>query len=174
MRKFFILTAVLFCLILPLGLYGCEQSTQIEAATITENTAAGSSRHVIRVTYKEDKRLEEKNTDIQVMSNVEMDDVKITPEGGETFVVTFDDAGQWLSLETLFVESQGKHGYERYELFGEALAKSYIIESPKPATLLFRVVVGDAVENENGLGQVMTMSQTASNVYKLKVKASKE
>ena len=174
MRKFFRSTLILSLLVgFAIGAFACEKSSQIMAVTITEQTVAGSNEYVVRVTYQEDKRIENKSTDIQIMSNVVVENVKIKAELEDAYAINFDEAGKWYSLATFEVNAIGQTGTENYELFGMALTKTYILTSPKDATFSIRVVVGDAIDNEEGTGQVLTMSEPVSKVYKLKVKAKK-
>lgn len=62
---------LLCCLlsVLCLTLFACENATALRVASISEITSAGSKNYGVRITYQQDKRVEEKATDVQIKFN---------------------------------------------------------------------------------------------------------
>lgn len=148
----------------------CEKATEIRAAAISEITAAGSDNFGIKITFSEDKRIETKGVDIQVMSDKAIDNVTIWHENQkEKMSIAFAEKDKWYSLTTLLVKAQNKPNTEKFEKFGEALTKTYLFNSEEKFKLKFRVVVGDPQPNVHESGEVLTGTFEISNEFTLKI-----
>ncbi len=147
----------------------CEEATKIRAASITEITSAGSDNFGIKIVFHDDKRIEEKGVDIQVMSS-KKGDVVIWHEGKDKETITFAENDKWYSLTTLFVLAEDRPNTETFEEFGQSLTKTYLFNSEEKINLTFRVIVGDIEPNIHESGQVLTGSMDVSKEFVLKIK----
>lgn len=168
MRKKIFLIILLICIV-AIPLYACENSTQLRTAYIREITSPGSDNYGVRITYAEDKRLNEKGTDIQVKFN-NMGTIKIGKENQEKFEYKIKDYDEWFSLTAIFAEAEGKTGQENYEKYQDALTKTYLFEYQGDINITFRVVVGDIEENAQGTGEILVGSEPVSDNMTLKIK----
>lgn len=152
------------------GFYGCEKSTQLRTATISEITSAGSKNFGIRVSYADDKRLKGKGTDVQIKFS-KVGEIKIWKENQEKIDYTIDDFDEWYSLTHIFNEADTTNvrgdKFERYE---DALTKTYLFNFNGEIKVTFRVVVGEIEENSEGNGEILVGSQAVSDNFTLKIK----
>ena len=152
-----------------IGLVGCEQSTKIQAAYISEITQAGSENYGVKITYSEDKRLDGKFVDTQVKFS-KKGDIVIWREGEEKFSYTILDSDTWYSMTTIFAAANEKEGEEEFEEKDGAIAKVYLFNSKQTQNITFRVVCGIVEENSSGKGQILVGSEPISNHFTLKIK----
>lgn len=165
MKKKVLALAALFC---ALGMGGCENSTDITAAYITESTSAGSENYGVRITYAEDSRLEGKYTDVQVRFS-QKGEIVLWKEGQNKITYNIPDYDEWYSLTSIFAQGQGKSGSEQFELYDAVKSKSYLFNSDINQEITFRVVVGKVESNFQGDGQILVGSEPISGHFKLKI-----
>lgn len=163
------IVAIFVCLGCAMTLSSCENATEIQAATITEITAAASDNYGIRVAFLDDKRIEEKGVDIYVKCDKKLDNVVVWKEGEEKKSIAFAEKDKWYSMTSLFALTDNKPNTEQYDKFGEALTQTYIFNSTEKIKLTFRVVAGDIEPNAHGTGEVLTGSMNISKEYVLKI-----
>lgn len=168
-----IIKGLFFSFIAGLGLllFGCEYANNIRTASFANITAYGSDKNTVRIAFEKDERVNDKYFDIQVRSS-EAVDLNITEELRESLDVQITDT-KWNSLATLFVNAKGEPNTESFEVYKKVQSKTYIITSEKEVTLTFRVVIGEAEKNSNGMGYILTNSKEVSDEFKLKL-AKKE
>lgn len=164
MKKFCL---ALFVCVLAITLCACENSTQINACAITEITSPGSKNYGIRITFAQDKRIENKEIDVQVMAS-DKGSLTIWEENNDKKTITFADKDKWYSLTTLIVRGEDKPNTEQFVGFGQALTKTYLFNTEKPINLTFRVVAGEVQPNVQGSGQVLTGTTPISQEFVLK------
>ena len=170
MKKIFLSFVTCFIVLLVgVTFFGCENATDIRASAISEITAAGSDNYGIRITFQEDKRIENKSLDIQVKCDKKIDNVIIWHENEDKQSIAFGKEDEWYSLTSLLCLAANKPNTEKFEPFGEALTKTYMFNSGEKIKLTFRVVVGDAQANAQKSGQVLTGSVQVSNEFELKI-----
>lgn len=157
------------CLASVIMFTACENATEIRAANITEITAAASDNYGIRISFLDDKRIENKGVDVYVKSDKKLDNVVIWEEGQEKQSIAFAEKDRWYSLKSLLCMAENRPNTEKYTKFGEALTETYIFNSSEKIKLTFRVVVGDIEPNIQGSGEVLTGSMDISNEYELKI-----
>lgn len=157
------------CLMAGVLMVGCENSTEIQGATITDISVSGADNYGIRVSFLTDKRLENKYVDVQVKTDKAVTGMEIWEDGGTKYTINLTEVDQWQSITTIFVEAQSKPGTEQFQKFSEAISKRYLFSSKSQVNLLFRVVVGDVADNDTGKGKVLANSEPISDIFKLKV-----
>ncbi len=161
---------LIFPVLAALLLTGCENANQINAASFSEITAAGSEDYAMTVKFMEDKRVEDKYFDIQLMTDV--DDVQLVfwQEGEAKITTTISQKGRWRSLTTLKVNSAGLEDTESFLKLKEAVDQSYMFNVNKPVKLIFRVVAGEAAPNSAGKGQILANTEPVSKDFVLECK----
>ncbi len=176
MRYFFKNFALFsLCLICATALVGCENSTALRTATFSDISVSGSDNYGIGVRFQTDKRLEGKYVDIQVKSDKAMQNISIWQDNAAnkySFNILAND--EWQSITTILVNAQEKPNTEKFEKYDKVTARRYLFSSPKPITLIFRVVAGDIVENVQGTGDVIVETEPISNEFKLKVEGKND
>jgi hypothetical protein len=148
---------------------GCETSTNIECAYISEITSAGSQNYAIRITHASDSRLDDKGVDTQVKFS-RRGQITIWQEGGEKYNYFVEDYDNLYSLTVIFATFENKEGQEKFEEKKDATNKTYILSSEQSVDVTFRVVAGDIEQNSQGTGQILVGSEPISKQYKLKIK----
>ena len=162
---------VLLCIVM-LGslLVGCEKSTQINAVSFSEITAAGSKNYAVRVSYSTDKRLEGKGTDVQVKFS-KLGKITIWNEGEEKIEYEIKDYDEWYSMTKIFADAKDEtRGKEKYEKYEDALTKFYLFNFKGDIKLTFRAVVGDIEDNKDKNGQILVGNDRVSDNFTLKIK----
>ena len=147
---------------------GCENSTNITAAYITESTSAGSENYGVKITYSEDSRIEDKYTDVQIKFS-QKGEIVIWKENQEKFNYTIADNDEWYSMTSIFAVGEGKKDGEVFEPMKEVRAKSYFFNSEQSQNLTLRVVVGDIEQNSTGTGYILVGSEAISSHFTLKI-----
>ena len=159
----------LFLLILsPLLLYACENATLIRTATITEITAVGSKNYGVRVTFANDKRLDEKSVDIQVKFN-KIGEINFWEENGEKVNLKIDEIDEWYSLTTLVSKAKNQDGQEDFEKHNEARTRTYLFNFDGRININIRAVAGDKEQNSAETGYVLVGSEPISDQFTLKL-----
>lgn len=168
MKKFFKMTGAL-CLLCAFILVGCENSTQIFAASFSDISVSGADNYGVGVKFQSDKRLEGKYVDVQVKSNKVIENMTIWEDNGEKFTFGFEEKDSWKSITTIFVNGKDKPNTEEFEQFDKVNARRYLFSAKEKVELTFRVVVGDSVDNAQKTGKVLVSSEPISKEFKLKV-----
>lgn len=165
-RKRMGLMMVLLCGLVAFA--GCENSTKITAAYISESTGAGSENYGVKISYSQDSRLEGKYTDVQVRFS-QKGEIVVWKENQEKISYTIADYDEWYSLTTIFAQGEGEKGEEKFELYDDVKSKSYLFNSETPQEITFRVVVGKIQQNFQGTGQILVGSEPISDHFTLKI-----
>lgn len=166
-KKYLLLTIFLLCTIIMLS--ACENSTQLNCASISEITSAGSDNYGVRVSFYNDSRLKEKYVDVQIKFD-KICDVTFWIENDEKLTLEIDDYDEWYSMENLIKKAKGQEGQENFEKFSEATAKTYLFNYDGALEITFRVVAGDIEDNSQGTGQILVGSEPISDQFTLKIK----
>ena len=148
---------------------GCEDSTMIKSAFISEATSAGSDEYVVRINFQTDSRLESESVDVLIKSDKPVN-LTFWEENQEELTLTFDKSDYWESLTHLVKLSKGEAGAEAFEKFAEVTNKSYIFKSEEPVNLTFRVIAGQVQDNGDGTGQILIGTDNISEEFVLKIK----
>ena len=164
MKKIFVFLLIAF--VLPL--VACENSTDITAAYIYENTTADRSVSGVKISYAEDERLKGKYTDVQVRF-AKKGEIVIWEENQEKITYEIPDYDEWYSLTSIFCQAEGKEGEEKFEYYDKVKSKSYLFTSETDQQITFRVVVGKITSNFNGDGQILVGSEPISRHFTLKI-----
>ena len=154
-------------------LAGCEQSTQLRTATISEITTAGSENYGVRVNFSDDSRLEGKGVDVQIKFN-KTGLITMWQENQAKFDYEILESDEWYSLTTIFTVKDNPENVntERFELNEEANAKTYLFnyKGDRGIEVTFRAVAGDKQENAYKTGEILVDSTPISNQFTLKIK----
>ncbi len=161
-----------FLLILPLisliFLSGCEDDNVIRVATISEITMAGSSDYGVKVRYQDDKRVEDKYYDIQIMTDVDDVGLTIWKERNEKFTIRISERNRWNSLTTIKARAAGLEGKENFEKLKDAVDESYMFNVDKRVKIFLRVVAGESVDNSQKTGKILANTEQVSKLFTLK------
>ena len=163
-----ILSLALLVCIISFPLFACEKSTELRCAFITEISAPSSNNKVVRVSYQEDKRLEDKGTDVQIKFN-NIGTIKIGKENQEKFDYKIKDYDEWYSMTAIFAEKENKSGQEEYEKFQDALTKTYLFEYDGEMKITLRVVAGNIEDNVQSTGQILAETEPISDNFTIKI-----
>ncbi len=154
-------------------LAGCEHSTQLRTATISEITAAGSENYGVRVNFLDDTRLEGKGVDVQIKFN-KKGTITMWQENQEKFDYEILESDEWYSLTTIFTikDKIENSNTENFELNEEARTKTYLFnyKGEGGIEVTFRAVAGDKQENAYKLGEILVDSTPISDQFTLKIK----
>ena len=164
MKKSFILVLSIL-LLAGIIFVGCENSTEIRTAYITEITGAGSKNYGVKIGYSEDKRLEGKGTDVQVKFE-KVGKITIWKDGDKKIDYNIEDYDEWYSMTSIFSKDETTK-FEKYE---DALNKTYLFNYDGQMKVTFRVIVGQIEENSDKSGEILVGSQTISDNFTLKIK----
>lgn len=171
MKKIFRLIAII--LFLTNVLAGCEQSTLLRTATISEITSAGSKDYGVRVSFLNDERLEEKGVDVQVKFS-KTGNITIWKENDNKFQYEILESDEWYSMTTITTVKDNPENANReiFETHNKAIAKTYLFNYSGEGgiDITFRVVAGDKMENGYKTGEILVDSTPISDQFTLKVK----
>lgn len=171
MRKLFRLIVILVFTFS--ALVGCEQSTVIRSATISEITAPGSENYGVKVSFLKDSRLDGKGVDVQVKFN-KTGFITMWQENQPKFEYEILKSDEWYSMTSIFtikdnVENTNK---EIFELHEKAVAKTYMFNFAEEGgiEITLRVVAGLKHENAYKTGEILVDSEPISDQFTLKIK----
>ena len=159
----------IFILLASFIMSGCETSTELSCASISEITAVGSENYGVKVNFYNDSRLKDKYVDVQIKFD-KICDITFWEENQEKVIFEIDDYDEWYSLTNLIAISKNKEGKETFEKFSEATGRTYLFNYDGEIEITFRVVVGDIEENSQGSGQILVGSEPISKQFTLKIK----
>lgn len=161
-----ILLAILFVCV------GCE-TQGLRCAHLTNATQGLSTNYAIRMVLDEDERVKEKEVDLQIKSSNENQKILFGEEGMDKVELNFVKADEWYNLSYLMAQANGLEN-EEYETYQDKGNKTYLFTSLVDTKLTFRVVVGEAVLSDSGIGQVLTSSEPVSDELEIEVKKNEE
>lgn len=161
-----ILLAILFVCV------GCE-TQGLRCAHLTNATQGLSTNYAIRMVLDEDERVKEKEVDLQIKSSNENQKILFGEEGMDKVELNFVKADEWYNLSYLMAQANGLEN-EEYETYQDKGNKTYLFTSLTDTKLTFRVVVGEAVLSDSGIGQVLTSSEPVSDELEIEVKKNEE
>ena len=156
MKKIF---AILLFSICCLGFAGCESGNMLRTASFTNITQAGSEDYTFRITFAEDKRVNDRYYDIQIKADGNKK-IKIGREMQEKKEIQLTE--KWNSLTTLLASQLNT---ETFLKGSEATTVVYIFNATEKIKVTLRVVVGGVEENASGTGQIITSPEDASNEF---------
>ena len=168
-KKIFMVLCVLFCCVL---LFGCEKETMLRVAHISDNTAARSANHSIKVVLDDDERVKEKYVDLQIKSDKEGQRVLIGKDREDQTTVVLDRADFWYNLTYLLDKANGidvKVEYLQYTEYGDRV---YNFNVPNDVKLTFRVVAGDIKEDKDNGDEILVLSEDISDEVSINAKKS--
>lgn len=160
---------IVLLLMVSLTAFACEDSTQLRCAAITEITAAGSENYGVRISFLQDKRLQDKYVDVQVKFN-KTGEITFWEENQEKMEFIIEDFDEWYSIEYLKAKATSTEGSEKFEKFEKALARTYLFNYDGKIELTFRVVAGDIEDNSTETGEILVGSEPISKQFTLKIK----
>lgn len=149
---------------------GCEASTSIKVASLSEITAAGSSDYAVRIEFSDDERLEDKEYDIQIKCDISDVDFTFWREGEQKITSAIAVKNRWHSLTSLKADAAGLSGKEQFKKLKEAISESYIFNVSTPCKFTLRVVAGEATENSAKTGQILANVDPVSDEFVLECK----
>lgn len=156
--------------LLCLAFCGCEASTSIRVASLSEITAAGSSDYAVRIEFADDERLEDKEYDIQLKCDTENVNLTFWREGEQKITSSISVKNRWHSLTSIKADAAGLSGKEQFKKLKVAVSESYIFNVSAPCKLTFRVVAGEATENSAKTGQILANVDPVSDEFVLECK----
>jgi len=157
------------CLLFSIIFIGCENTTNIRAASFSDISVSGADSYGVSIKFQSDKRLEGKYVDVQVKADKVIDNITIWLDGGTKYTFNFEEKDSWQSITSILVNGQEKPNTEEFEKFEEATGRRYLFSAKEKVTLTFRVMAGDTQDNSQGTGKVLVSSEPISNEFKLKV-----
>ena len=160
---------IVLLLMVSLTVFACEDSNQLRCATITEITAAGSENYGVRISFLQDKRLQDKYVDVQVKFN-KTGEITFWEENQEKMEFIIEDFDEWYSIEYLKAKATSTEGSEKFEKFEKALARTYLFNYDGKIEFTFRVVAGDIEDNSTETGEILVGSEPISKQFTLKIK----
>lgn len=149
---------------------GCESSSSIKVASLTEITAAGSDDYTIRIEFADDDRLEEKEYDIQIKCDTENVNITFWRENEQKITSSISVKNRWHSLTSIKVDAAGLSGQERFNKLKDAVSESYIFNVSSSCKLTFRVVAGEATDNSANTGQILANVDPVSDEVTIECK----
>lgn len=167
--KIFRKVALVIALIAMFEIVGCEDATQIRCASISEITSVGSKNYAVRISYQEDKRLENKATDVQIKVS-KIGKYTFWEENDTKLSFVLNEMDEWYSLTNLIYKARGKEGEEQFENLKDAKTKFYIFNFDGQSEMTLRVVAGQKEDNANKTGQILVGSEPISSQFVLKIK----
>ena len=165
MRKIF---GFILAFLLPVFIFGCEKTNDIRTVTMTSVSVAGSDEFGVRIALLKDDRVDEKNFDIQVRSDKQVQ-IEVWEENKQSAQIEFDDT-KWKSLTSLVFQARDMAEQEDFYVYKDVQFLTYLFKGDD-VTLTFRVVVGEKVENSKGTGYILANSKEVSDEFELKLKA---
>ena len=159
----------LFLLILaPVFLFACENATMIRTAAITEITAVGSKNYGVRISFANDRRLEEKSVDVQVKFN-KTGEIIFWEENNEKLTFEISEVDEWYSLTNLIAIATDGEGGEDFERHNEARTRTYLFNYDGRININLRVVAGQKELNSDETGYILVGSEPISDQFTLKL-----
>ena len=148
---------------------GCDNQG-LQCAHLTNGTQGLSRTYAVRMVLDNDSRVEERFVDLQIKSSASNLTLNFGEERQDRQDIVITNGDEWYNITVLLANSNGMSGNETYEKYGEKGNMTYIFTTKTDATLTFRVVVGEAVQNDAGTGYVLTSIEKISNELEIKAK----
>lgn len=150
---------------------GCDNQGLL-CVHLSDATQGLSSNYAVRMVLDNDSRVEEKYVELQIKSSAEDTRLNFGEEGQEPQEIIIEEADEWYNITVLQASSNGMSGNETYEKYKDKGNMTYLFTSSVGAKISFRVVVGEAVQNDDKTGYVLTSAECVSNELSLNVKES--
>lgn len=161
---------LIFPVLAALLFSGCEQANELIVASFSNATADGSENFAAKLNFQQDKRMEEKFFDVQIMLDTENTKIVFWKEGEDKVTVTIAEKNRWKSLTSLQVGAAGLAGTEDFTRLKDAVDVTYIFNTEKPVKIFLRVVAGEAVDNSAGTGKILANTEPVSKDFVLECK----
>lgn len=168
-KKIVMVLCVLFCCLL---LVGCEKETMLRVAHISDNTAAKSANHSIKVVLEDDERVKEKFVDLQIKSGKPGQKLLIGEDRHDKTNVVLEKADFWYNLTYLLDKANGidvKVEYSPYKEYGD---KVFNFNVPNDVKLTFRVVAGNTKKDQESGDEILVLSEDISDEVIINAKKS--
>lgn len=169
-KKVLMVLCVLFCCLL---IVGCENETLLRVAHISDNTAARSMNHSIKVVLDDDDRMNEKYVDLQIKSDKSGQKLSIGLERQDKTSVVLEKADFWYNLTYLLDKSNGIDAKVEYIPYKEYGDKVYNFNVPNDVKLTFRVVSGDVKKDQTTGDEILVLSEDISDEMTISAKKSR-
>ena len=158
---------LIFPVLAALLFAGCEQTNDLIVASFSNATADGSENFAAKLNFQQDKRLEEKYYDIQIMTDTENSKIVFWKEGEDKVTTTIKEKNRWKSLTSLKVDAAGLAGTETFQKLKDAVDVTYIFNTEKSIKIFLRVVSGEEVDNSAGTGKILANTEPVSQDFVL-------
>lgn len=154
------------CLLLVclFALAGCESGNILQTVSFSNITSAGSEDYTVKVTFMEDKRVDNKYYDIQIKADGQKK-IKIGKEFEDKKEVVLTK--EWKSLTSLLLEEPNT---EKFTKGSDAIALVYIFNVEEKTKITLRAVVGGIEDNATKTGQIITSAEACSKEFDLETK----
>lgn len=167
MKKLKVILA--FLLVLScLSMFACENSTQLRTATISEITSVGSDNYGVRITFLNDKRLEDKSVDVQVKFN-KTGKITFWEENQDKLTFNIEEIDEWYSLTSLIANAKNEPNTESFDEHNKAFTKTYLWNFDGRININIRAVAGQKEENSEQTGYILVGSEPISDQFTLKI-----
>ncbi len=161
---------IFLCVCFSFCLVGCESDSELRVAHITNATAAESTNYSIKVMLDQDKRVEQKYVDLQIMVDKPEQVVSFAEENEKQEVLVFEKENYWYNLCYL-TKGDGENDYQKYVDFG---TRVFNFSVPNDVKMKFRVVAGDIKQNSQTSERILVVGEDISKTFTLNAKASKK
>ncbi len=159
-----ILSICFLFLICAITFAGCEEGNSLQTVAFSNITSAGSDDYTVKITFMEDKRVDNKYYDIQIKADGTKK-VKIGKEFEEKKEVTLSQ--EWSSLTTLLLDEPNT---ETFTKGSDAVMLIYIFNVEEKTKVTFRAVVGGIEDNATKTGQIITSAEACSQEFEISTK----
>lgn len=166
---------ILLCFLTFILLFsvGCDNQGLI-CAHLSDATQGLSTNYAVRMVLDDETRVEEKYVELQIKSTIEGLKLNFGEEGEEKQEIVIDKADEWYNITVLQASANGMSGKETYEKYSEKGNMTYLFTTSDEAKLTFRVVIGEAIQNDDKTGYILTATECISNELKISVKKAEE
>ena len=138
---------------------GCEQGNSLQTVSFSNITSAGSKDYTIKITFADDKRVDNKYYDIQIKADGDKK-IRIGKEFSEKKEVVLSN--EWKSLTTLLLDEPDT---EQFTKGSDAITLIYIFNVEENAKVTFRAVVGGVEDNASKKGKIITSAEECSSEF---------
>ena len=161
---------IFLCVCFSFCLVGCESDSELRVAHISDITTANSTNYAVKVVLDQDKRVEQKYVDLQIMVDKPEQVVNLAEENKDKTTLVFEKENYWYNLCYL-TKGDGENDYQKYADFG---TKIFNITVPNDVRMKFRVVAGDVKQNSQTEEKILVLSEDISKTFTLNAKANKK
>lgn len=166
------LAILLFLCLAIFPLCGCERKPYV--VSFQNATMAGSDQNTLNIFFADDKKFDEKVYDIWVKSDTDALGLVINRSNQQPFEITIDKKDTWQSMTSIEFGANQKAGEEDYVGYKDAVDLIYIFQTSKEATLTFKAVTGDKIQNDTKTGYMLVNAEDVSKEFELKLSPLKD